>query len=110
MGSGAKRASRSPVGLGLWCTTAALAALAAAPQPGGSHSTTAANSLTTEEESAGWRLLFDGRSTAAWRKFRGTELPERWKVSEGALVFDPQGGEHGDDIVTQEEYASFDFR
>ena len=37
----------------------------------------ALNALTEKEKQAGWRLLFDGKSTKGWMTIAGKELPER---------------------------------
>jgi len=63
-----------------------------------------ANALTDLERSQGWRLLFDGKSTAGWRGFRKTDLPSGWQVVDGALTRVAEAG----DIVTTEQFASFE--
>jgi hypothetical protein len=66
---------------------------------------TAPNTLTADERAAGWRLLFDGKTTAGWRGFRKTEMPAGWQVTpDGALT---RAGSAGD-IVTVEQFGSFD--
>lgn len=74
----------------------------------------APNTLTPEEEAEGWRLLFDGVSTAGWRNAHGDTFPDKgWEVRDGALVvLESGGGEaaHGGDIVTVDEYADFEFK
>jgi len=42
------------------------------------------NQLTPAEEQAGWKLLFDGRTTAGWLDSREQPLPDR-HVQEGSL-------------------------
>jgi alpha-3'-ketoglucosidase len=59
------------------------------------------NTLTAEEQAAGWRLLFDGKTTNGWRGFRQQQMPEGWKVVDGALTRAGRGG----DIVTVEEFG-----
>jgi hypothetical protein len=66
------------------------------------------NTLTDKEKKDGWKLLFDGKTTKGWRKFKGKEMPDKWKVVDGALVFLPKGGKTGGDIVTRDQYANFD--
>lgn len=44
----------------------------------------AENELSTEERAAGWRLLFDGRSTAGWMTTGGEPAPPR-HVQDGCL-------------------------
>jgi hypothetical protein len=67
------------------------------------------NNLTDNERAAGWKLLFDGKSTTGWRKYQGDSVPEMWTASEGALVFQPQNSKvHGNDIVTQDQYENFE--
>ena len=94
-------------------TTAALAALlaglpACAAAPGvnddslptsGMH-----NTLTAAERTAGWRLLFDGRTTDGWRGYNRTDMPAGWQVVNGTLARVSEGG----DIVTRDQYADFE--
>lgn len=73
-----------------------------------------ATGLTPEEKKAGWRLLFDGRTTAGWRGFKKTDFPrDRWRVEDGALEHVPTGAgdsHGGGDIVTVDRFADFDLR
>ncbi|HEX8309896.1 MAG TPA: DUF1080 domain-containing protein [Chthoniobacteraceae bacterium] len=71
----------------------------------GAHAQEAANQLTPAEQKGGWKLLFDGTDASQhWRGFKQEKLPEGWKVEEGALV-----RKGGGDIVTKEQYESFEF-
>jgi hypothetical protein len=74
----------------------------AAPAP--AAGATAPNALSAEEQGAGWRLLFDGRSTAGWRAYKGGAVPAGWQVIDGSLVHVKNGG----DIVTEEEFGNFE--
>jgi len=64
----------------------------------------ATNTLTSAERVAGWRLLFDGRTTDGWRGFRKTSIPSAWKVVDGALTRTGEGG----DIVTTQKFKNFE--
>ena len=64
------------------------------------------NTLTAAERASGWRLLFDGRTTAGWRGFRQGVMPGGWDVVEGALTRVSAGG----DIVTIDEFGDFELR
>jgi hypothetical protein len=70
------------------------------------------NTLTREEHEAGWRLLWDGRSTWGWRGAKSEKFPEEgWEIADGALtVLESGGGESraGGDIVTVAPYSDFD--
>jgi hypothetical protein len=67
----------------------------------------APNTLTEEEEAAGWKLLFDGTSTAGWTAVGKKEFPAKgWVVEEGALKHIAKGG--GGDIVTIEHFDNFE--
>jgi hypothetical protein len=68
------------------------------------------NTLTEQEKAAGWKLLFDGKTTAGWRAFRGKSMPDKWHVVDGALVLQPRSGKQGGDIVTEDQYGSFDLK
>lgn len=66
------------------------------------------NTLTPEEAREGFVLLFDGKSTDAWRGYKRPDLPPGWSAVEGELRCTP--GKEGGDIVTREQYGDFDFR
>jgi len=64
----------------------------------------APNTLTEAEQAAGWRLLFDGRTTAGWRGYRQETMPGGWQAVDGTLARVDAGG----DIITVEQYDSFE--
>ena len=65
------------------------------------------NQLTAEEKAAGWKLLFDGKSTEGWRSFKKKEFPAKgWVVEEGCLKHVAKGG--GGDIVTDAAFGDFE--
>jgi hypothetical protein len=68
----------------------------------------APNRLTNKEKADGWKLLFDGKTTDGWHAFRGKELPDKWKVIDGALVVSAKNGKKGGDIVTDDEFGDFE--
>ena len=67
----------------------------------------APNTLSADEQAAGWKLLFDGKTTAGWRGIGKSEFPAKgWVVEDGVLRHINKGG--GGDIVTSEDYESFE--
>jgi len=72
------------------------------------------NYLSPQERAQGWQLLFDGNSTNSWRGAHKDAFPTKgWKVENGELVVLPQGGaesQGGGDIVTKDEYSTFEFQ
>lgn len=62
------------------------------------------NELTTQERQDGWRLLFDGTTTAGWRGYGRSDMPAGWQAQDGLLVRVAQAG----DIVTTEQFESFE--
>src|SRR5882762_7425196 len=62
------------------------------------------NTLTPEERAAGWRLLFDGHSTAGWRGWQMDSMPSGWGVREGALARVRPAA----DIITTEKFKNFE--
>jgi len=97
---------------GAWALGAADAPAAPATAPAAGL-TAAANTLTEAERAAGWRLLFDGKTTNGWRGYRMKEMPPGWTAVDGALVrlkggAGGKGAGGGDDIVTTEEFESFE--
>ena len=69
------------------------------------------NTLSPDEKTAGWRLLWDGHSTAGWRGAKTDSFPERgWVIEAGVLkVLKGDGGEstNGGDIITTDTYRNF---
>ena len=75
----------------------------------------AVNALTSDQKKAGWKLLFDGKSTKGWHRYGGGAIDSVWKVTEGALCLDVAGKKasniRGDwDIVTEDEFENFEFQ
>ena len=65
------------------------------------------NTLTDDERAAGWRLLFDGKTTAGWVGIGKGEFPAKgWSVIDGTLHCAKAGG--GGDIVTVEHFENFE--
>lgn len=66
------------------------------------------NTLSEKEKAEGWKLLFDGKSTDAWRGFKRGTFPEKgWEISDGTLHVIHGGG--GGDIMTKDQYDDFEF-
>ena len=70
------------------------------------------NHLSDAEKELGWRLLFDGESTAGWRPVHGSgELGGRWRVEDGTLVVGGSSSySEGRDIVTEDELGAFELQ
>jgi hypothetical protein len=68
----------------------------------------ALNTLTDAERAAGWKLLFDGKTTEGWRAYRGKTMPDKWQVVDGTLTFHPKASGKGGDIITVEQYDNFE--
>ena len=72
----------------------------------------ALNTLTPEETKAGWRLLWDGHTSAGWRSARAATFPAKgWQMKEGVLFVlksDGHEGGVGGDIITVEKFADFE--
>lgn len=70
------------------------------------------NRLTYAEAESGWRLLWDGVSTAGWRGAKRDGFPELgWRITDGSLIVEASGGEEsvaGGDIVTEAQYGDFE--
>jgi hypothetical protein len=82
-----------------------LSSLAAAALACGSQGQDAMpDRLTTSEQAEGWRLLFDGRTTDGWRGYNRPDLPDGWRVVDGALTRVAPGG----DIITEETFRDFE--
>jgi hypothetical protein len=52
----------------------------------------------------GWKPLFDGTSTSAWRGYHQTDMPKGWEVVDGVLF--KKGT--ANDIMTKDTYGDFE--
>jgi hypothetical protein len=75
-----------------------LAAVSVAADP-------APNTLSAEEKAAGWKLLFDGQSSAGWRNYKKTDIGPGWKVASGSLTRADKGA---GDIITEGKFGAFE--
>ena len=82
--------------LSLAVACAASTLVAAEPKP---------NTLSAAEKSAGWKLLFDGKSLDGWRGYKTEAVGAGWKVQDGVLVL--TAAKSGD-IMTAAEYGDFE--
>jgi Domain of Unknown Function (DUF1080) len=73
---------------------------------------TAPNTLNKRDRGQGWRLLFEGKSTAGWVSAKGSDVPiTGWEVKDGILTVTDHGGEEGGnsgDIMTTRIYRNFE--
>jgi Domain of Unknown Function (DUF1080) len=71
-----------------------------------------ANQLTDAERRAGWKLLWDGKTSAGWRGAKITGFPTKgWTTTNGLLSVSQSGGAEalfGGDIITTRDYANFE--
>ena len=66
----------------------------------------APNTLTEAEKAAGWKLLFDGKTTDGFRNWKKPDIGPGWKVENGALTWVSKGA---GDIIAKDQYAAFEF-
>ena len=66
--------------------------------------TPGATPLTAEQKAAGWRPLFDGTSTSAWRGYKSQTFPAGWRIVDGVLT---KSGKV-EDIVTRNQFGNFE--
>ncbi|HKD37599.1 MAG TPA: DUF1080 domain-containing protein [Pirellulales bacterium] len=68
----------------------------------------AQNTLSTAEKNAGWRLLFDGKTTDGWHTFKEKGVRPGWQEKDGTLAcVDPH---NAGDIVTVDKFDWFELR
>jgi len=69
------------------------------------------NHLTEREIADGWKLLFDGSTSAGWMNAKTKSFPSSgWDIAGGALSVNPEkkGTDGGGDIVTVDKYRNFE--
>jgi hypothetical protein len=84
-----------------WTTLAVMAGLLAGSQLAAGEP----NTLTDDERAAGWKLLFDGKTTDGWRNYNRDAITSGWQVEDGALVRAERGA---GDIITLDKYGAFE--
>lgn len=76
--------------------------------------TPAPNTLSKAEKAAGWKLLWDGKSTKGWRSAKAEDFPKSgWVIKDGELHVLENGGAEskaGGDIITKERYTQFELK
>ena len=71
------------------------------------------NNLSKEEKEQGFELLFDGKTTTAWKSAKTGEFPKQgWEVKDGVLsvLSKTTSAERGGDIITKKEYGPFELK
>src|SRR3982751_3861443 len=85
-----------------------LALVIAACTPMGNNpqasSSTASGTLTADQAAAGWRPLFDGTNTNAWRGYKTQTLPAGWRIADGVLT---KTGSVGD-LLSRDQFGNFE--
>jgi hypothetical protein len=69
------------------------------------------NTLTKKEKKAGWKLLFDGQTSAGWMNAKSKTFPTSgWEIKDGTLTINPETKKQsgGGDIVTVDKYRNFE--
>ena len=66
--------------------------------------TTVTGGLTADQRAAGWRPLFDGTNTSAWRGYKSQTFPSAWHVVNGTLT---KSGST-EDIITRDQFGNFE--
>lgn len=63
------------------------------------------NTLTPGDRAAGWKLLFDGKSSGGWRSAAKKGMPEdKWQVENGCLKIQADAGS----ILSSQRYENFE--
>jgi len=65
------------------------------------------NTLTSQEQAAGWRLLFDGRSMEGWDAPAKKPPGDSWRIEDGCLRT-VSGARIREDLVTLEAFGDFE--
>jgi len=70
------------------------------------------NTLAEQETAAGWKRLWDGKTTDGWRSPKSDDFPTNsWSLSDGELTVVSSGNaesQAGGDIITRGRYANFE--
>lgn len=72
------------------------------------------NELTSKEKKAGWKLLFDGKTSNGWRSAKAATFPtgeNGWLVKDGMITIQSANGaesKNAGDIVSVGDYSAFE--
>jgi hypothetical protein len=72
-----------------------------------------ANTLSAQEKSAGWQLLFDGKSLQGWHSYLAPGPGKDWKVQDDAIVLEKNKKDPDQDfadLVSNDQFADFDLK
>lgn len=73
-----------------------------------------ANTLSAQEKAAGWKLLWDGKTSDGWRGAKSDSFPAKgWEIKNGQLTVLASGGAEsaaGGDIITRDRYSDFELK
>lgn len=69
--------------------------------------TASPNTLTRSEKKAGWKLLFDGKTTKGWHGYNMTVFPDAWAIEDASLTMNTTGSGESLDIITDRKYRNF---
>ncbi len=72
--------------------------------PASSSTATTNSTLTADQRTAGWRPLFDGTTTDAFRGYKDASFPAGWNIVDGTLT---KNGSVGD-LLTKEKFGNFE--
>ena len=64
----------------------------------------APNTLTAAEKAAGWKLLYDGKTTNGWRAYNADTMPSGWQSVDGIFTRVSRAA----DIITKDQYGDFE--
>ena len=66
------------------------------------------NTLTPQEQTDGWKLLFDGSTTNGWHNYKKTTVGSGWLIQNGILTRTADTTVSAGDLLTNDKYRSFD--
>ncbi|MEO5714327.1 MAG: DUF1080 domain-containing protein [Luteolibacter sp.] len=70
------------------------------------------NVISAEEKAAGWRLLWDGKTSEGWRGIKSADFPKNgWVIKDGVLTITETGGKESSaagDIITKDKFSNFE--
>ncbi|MBK7807993.1 MAG: DUF1080 domain-containing protein [Saprospiraceae bacterium] len=85
--------------------------IACKPNKSGEKSSTQEDNILTEQEtSAGWKLLFDGKTLEGWRMYQN-KAADAWDVKDGELYCKGSKTDKSDlraDIITTDQFENYE--